>query len=492
MDASSASCSSRPPALALALPAELLCSVAFFLDTPHDLLSFALTCHTFNDIAIPRHIDYRVVRCNLRCYDVWSHLTARPDLARGIRSVEVVDDEVKAPLTGPRRVPGAALSSDTCLDLHVADPPLGEVCLQLSKALRHMELLQEFSMATTKASDLALEAPIWSVLCQRSCLRHVKRLYPRCRSVSPPVDCAISFMVPKVPDILDVRQRPSFAAKKRVEIVGARTPKFTCSREISVRHRFFRYPELFAGCSLPHLRTLCLEINRHDAANGTALTRFLFRTPSIERLRLRGIFPDPLPFGSLPALTHLSIEWSQRSPATPALLADPTLRFRRAIHTLGWVRIDIQGLRVLRQLDGNALRALDIVYFESLEMLKDVARMFPKLERLRVPHRDYTYDWHGVTLGPIHTASWGELVRLLPKLQMFRGNAFFLDPGWSRVADNDDRACQLAQLCPHLRIVEHWDLEKNKAIVLERDQRWEDTKWRVTDVPDEWEWSNVT
>ncbi|KAA1477437.1 hypothetical protein DENSPDRAFT_885103 [Dentipellis sp. KUC8613] len=489
MDASSASCSSCAPAVAFLLPTELLCTIAFFIDSPHDLLSFALTCRTFNDIAIPRHIDYRVVRCNLRCYDVWSHLAARPDLARGVRSVEVVDDEVKAPLTGPRRVPGAAMPLDTVLGPEVT----AEVCLQLSKALQCMDLLQEFAMTTTKASDPALEAPIWDVLCQRSCLRHVKRLYPRCRSMSPPVTAQFPLWSLRCLTSLtfanDHHLLPKNASKLLAPVLQ-NSPALE-HLEISVRHRFFRYPELFAGCSLPHLQSLCLEINRHDVANGTTLTRFLFRTPSIERLRLRGIFPDPLPFGSLPALTHLSVEWSQRSPATPALLADPTLRSRRTIHTLGWVRIDIQGLQVLRQLDGNALRALDIVYFESLEMLKDVARMFPKLERLRVPHRDYTYDWHGVTLGPIHTASWGELVQLLPKLQMFRGNAFFLDPGWSRVADNDDRACQLAQLCPCLRIVEHWDLEKNKAIVLDRDERWEDTKWRIANVPDEWEWSNI-
>lgn len=63
--------------------------VAYLLDFTKDLLSLALTCHTFKELVIPNHLEYRYISCDIRRKDIWQLLLSRPRLARGIRSLRL-------------------------------------------------------------------------------------------------------------------------------------------------------------------------------------------------------------------------------------------------------------------------------------------------------------------------------------------------------------------------------------------------------------------
>lgn len=63
--------------------------IAYLLDFTRDLLSLALTCHTFKELVIPNHLEYRYINCDIRRKDIWQLLNSRPRLAKGIRSLRL-------------------------------------------------------------------------------------------------------------------------------------------------------------------------------------------------------------------------------------------------------------------------------------------------------------------------------------------------------------------------------------------------------------------
>lgn len=90
----------------------------------------------------------------------------------------------------------------------------------------------------------------------------------------------------------------------------------------------------------------------------------------------------------------------------------------------------------------------------------------------------------------------------LPMLEVFRGVSLFRDPegaggGPGRMDENDERACDILNICPRIRQVEHWDLEPARAIALER--RGDRVVWWVEVVEDHntdegfpwWTWNDV-
>ncbi|KAI0052024.1 hypothetical protein FA95DRAFT_1458616, partial [Auriscalpium vulgare] len=73
------------------LPTELIDHVVSQLDSRTDILAFALTCRAFKCIAIPSHLEYRILRVHPSRSAVWSHLSWRPALAGRVRAVHLLD-----------------------------------------------------------------------------------------------------------------------------------------------------------------------------------------------------------------------------------------------------------------------------------------------------------------------------------------------------------------------------------------------------------------
>jgi len=90
------------------LPDELVEFIASFIDSPKDLLHFALTHSRAKRIIIPFYIDYRILHYSyLGSSYLWHRLVKRPDLARRFREFEAVNPDFK-----PQRYPRYLIEGD--------------------------------------------------------------------------------------------------------------------------------------------------------------------------------------------------------------------------------------------------------------------------------------------------------------------------------------------------------------------------------------------
>ena len=72
------------------LPFETVDSIAFHVEGGRDLRSLALTCRTLADVVCPRHIQFRLIRCNVIVAEqLWSNLAKDRSLARNVRTLEI-------------------------------------------------------------------------------------------------------------------------------------------------------------------------------------------------------------------------------------------------------------------------------------------------------------------------------------------------------------------------------------------------------------------
>jgi hypothetical protein len=79
---------SRPISIANR-PSEILDHICSFVDSPKDILSFALTSKEVCQLAIPDHIEFRHLRCDIRRISLWKKLAELPAVASRFVSLEV-------------------------------------------------------------------------------------------------------------------------------------------------------------------------------------------------------------------------------------------------------------------------------------------------------------------------------------------------------------------------------------------------------------------
>ena len=89
----------------LRLPIDTLELIAEWLDDRPDLLSLALTCSTWKNIIIPRHLEYREISLSVEHLSIWRHLAERPSLASNVRRL-VISDSEHYPNSIPSPTPG--------------------------------------------------------------------------------------------------------------------------------------------------------------------------------------------------------------------------------------------------------------------------------------------------------------------------------------------------------------------------------------------------
>ncbi|KIJ36617.1 hypothetical protein M422DRAFT_260965 [Sphaerobolus stellatus SS14] len=74
------------------LHVELQDAVLDMVDSPKDLLSFALTSKHFHGHIVPYHIQFRVIVCDLKCgKSLWKLLAERPLLYSRIRDLRLIE-----------------------------------------------------------------------------------------------------------------------------------------------------------------------------------------------------------------------------------------------------------------------------------------------------------------------------------------------------------------------------------------------------------------
>ncbi|GJJ16172.1 hypothetical protein Clacol_010452 [Clathrus columnatus] len=111
--------------------------IVHFIDSTKDLLSLALTCHTFKELIIPDHLHYRNLSIDIRMTNVWELLEHRPRLARNVRSIKLSN------ITETERLPPplSNLAVIFSCDVPVTDTDMAF----FKRAVSHMPLLKEFS-----------------------------------------------------------------------------------------------------------------------------------------------------------------------------------------------------------------------------------------------------------------------------------------------------------------------------------------------------------
>lgn len=120
------------------LPPETLDDICCFVDSHSDLISLATTSHAWEATIIPRHSEYRKIRISriLEAPSVWAHLRRRIDLARNIRSVELV--EVRHVLSVPDRRPTTLLVEEVDVPEFADDTYVLESFCTVLRALQNL------------------------------------------------------------------------------------------------------------------------------------------------------------------------------------------------------------------------------------------------------------------------------------------------------------------------------------------------------------------
>ncbi|THH20337.1 hypothetical protein EW146_g1029 [Bondarzewia mesenterica] len=462
----------------IVLPTELLDTIASYVDAHCDLVSFAQVCRAFQQIAIPRHTDYRLVRCHYRRHVVWKHLVARPDLTENVRVLEVLG-ELESTRNKSECVPYVVREEGRKgRKKEKVRYSSAESLMLVAEALEKMESLQKFvwstSLGFSKEAERQAETRIWRAVSQHQMLQHVEFM----QALNPP---ALFLAGPSTYPMWSISNLKSLSVENAAFL----------RQEESVRHFSrilqqspcleslrlvlydwsFQLSHLLTDVSLPSLRFLTLEIYADPEANAKPFTDLLERTPTLESLKFYYLSLLPLKPDSLPSLKRVCVDEGEDVPLSSILTG------HRAIEAIGRIPLTDRYLDILRNVDGTALRKLELTWFDSVDALLEVAAMFPKLTWFRVPSADYMYAWMSATAGPVYVDQWGSILESLPELEVFHGVSFFKDPEGSGLNDNDDRARQIANTCKALRRVDHWEnANPSKVIVVVRDG--DSVSWR--------------
>ncbi|KAJ7159388.1 hypothetical protein C8R43DRAFT_1124594 [Mycena crocata] len=73
-------------------PPELLDYISSLVSSPSDLLSLALTCKSFHVVIVPRHLEFRLIRCEARWQSLWNVLAQHPTSMETISALEIIDE----------------------------------------------------------------------------------------------------------------------------------------------------------------------------------------------------------------------------------------------------------------------------------------------------------------------------------------------------------------------------------------------------------------
>lgn len=74
-------------------PAEMLNRICSFLFNPNDLLSLALTAKTLYNVIVPKHLDFRIIRCDIRRRNVWNKVASVPALTSQFVALEIIPED---------------------------------------------------------------------------------------------------------------------------------------------------------------------------------------------------------------------------------------------------------------------------------------------------------------------------------------------------------------------------------------------------------------
>ncbi|KAI0674693.1 hypothetical protein C8Q78DRAFT_1067649 [Trametes maxima] len=508
-------CACVPRRTLLRLPTEILDAIVFWVDDRRDLSALAETCRRMHDVVVPRHVEYRVVKCKVSSVRVWHHFVVHRALARNVRRLEVLDER-----TGEAEVvPAGIIATET--DLESTDDELG------------MHAKQERFMLAALAKMTALRAVKWS--CNHS-LVAFERVWPalvKCGSiqevevndnvvfqaVSPedvPADGAIQKQRPAV--LPNLRKagfhgtKSTFGASKNPDLAHVSSMLNICPNldTLSISYVPRRGPGFFNPVAddfllcgrWSRLRSLTLtSLWCTPNAGLDAMSAFLLAHANLEVLHLDIAFGTGGHTGNSGALTAFKFppnclprlkELKASRDFATALIGSPVDSAEgRPLEVLKGVRLsgsprDRVFLENLKLHAGQTVHRLELAGWNEMEDVRKLAECLPKLTWLDLGKKE------GAAVGnpsgsskqlasiSSNSTEWATALANFTELTTFHGVRFFYEVAsqdgaaltlsdQSRVRKNDEVASVLAWKCPKLRRLDHWEDGSGKVIVLVRD-----------------------
>ncbi|KAE9407561.1 hypothetical protein BT96DRAFT_1014113 [Gymnopus androsaceus JB14] len=433
-------------------PTEVLDAIVFHIDSRVDLLNLAMTCSRMQGIVIPRHFDYRHVKCKVSSISVWHHLSVHRSLAMNVRRLEVLDERVGASSQARELVPGGISSTET--DLEETDDEL------------EMHEKQEQFLLAALGKMTHLESLIWR--CNHSPIS-IDVLWPMLIKCHTLKEVEINDNLVFSPVFDDKENAPSLSVARELKTVAL---KSTAHAYGSAKHPdFTRVKGMLNSC--PNLESLDIAYTQARSLPQAYLSAddlFLFgRWPNLTSLTLTNLRCSPstgLDAASTFLFAHLNLEilHLDMSPGTPTnkLLFPPNslprLRelkaHRDVVSTLLTCPSDaprpleiIKGVRLTPEANASffiSLRRFGInvkrVELASWSEMEDIRRLVdaaPRLAWLDLGRKGYDRLGAGAGAGsasggknlPIqgNVNEWAVLLSAAPELTTFHGVKFFYE-----------------------------------------------------------------
>ncbi|PBK62247.1 hypothetical protein ARMSODRAFT_608740 [Armillaria solidipes] len=463
-------------------PTEILDAIVFHIDSKQDLLALALSCQRMHGIVIPRHLDYRVLRCKVSSISMWNHLIINRSLAKNVRRLEILDERTSVDAL---RVPGGIVGTDT--DLESTDDELA------------MHEKQERYLVSALTKMTALNSFVWS--CNHSPIS-IDNVWPtllKCHSLSEveihdnivfgptsgeDSQAARSLVLPSVKTASFQSTKHIYGSCQNPELGRIKDMLNHCPNleDLNISYARPRPPfvahipadELFLYGRWPSLTTLTLTNLR--GASDTA-SAFLSAHPSLEVLNL-DISPIALYPNSLPRLRELTAP----KDVTAAILSCPSEE-PRPLETIKGVRLSgpCDAFLSSLKLFGGSIKRVELGGWNDMDDIRRLVESAPMLSWLDTGKKLSG----GQNLAGV--VEWANLLTALPELVAFHGVKFFYEASTSismadrsRFRKNDEVASLLAWKCAKLRRVDHWEDGSGKVVVLVREK--DGVKWEVRRV----------
>lgn len=463
-------------------PTEILDAIVFHIDSKQDLLALASSCQRMHGVVIPRHLDYRVLRCKVSSISMWNHLIVNRSLAKNVRRLEILDERTSV---DSLRIPGGVVGTDT--DLESTDDELAMHEKQeryLVSALTKMTALKSFVWSCNH-SPISIDN-VWPTLLKCHSLCEVEIYDNMVFGPTSDVDsqAARSLVLPSVKTASFQSTKHIYGSCQHPELGRIKDMLNHCPNleDLNISYARPRPPfaahipadELFLYGRWPSLTTLTLTNLR--GASDTA-SAFLSAHPSLEVLNL-DISPITLYPNSLPRLRELTAH----KDVTAAILSCPSEE-PRPLETIKGVRLSgpCDAFLSSLKLFGGSIKRVELGGWNDMDDIRRLVESAPMLSWLDTGKKlSGRQNLAGVV-------EWANLLTGLPELVAFHGVKFFYEASTSismadrsRFRKNDEVASLLAWKCAKLRRVDHWEDGSGKVVVLVREK--DGVKWEVRRV----------
>ncbi|KAG7439839.1 uncharacterized protein BT62DRAFT_1013379 [Guyanagaster necrorhizus] len=449
-------------------PTEILDAIVFHIDSKQDLLSLALSCQRMHDIVVPRHLDYRVLRCKVSSISVWNHLIVNRSLAKNVRRLEILDesrtdtdlestDDELGMHERQERYLVSALTKMTTLNSFVwscnhSPISIDNVWPTLLKchSLSEVRINDNMIFGPTSGEDTQVARSLVLPSVKTASFQSTKHIYGSCQN---PELGRIKDMLNHCPNLEDLnisyaRPRPPFAAHIPAD-------------------------ELFLYGRWPCLTTLTLT-NLRGASD--AASAFISAHPSLEVLNI-DMSPIALYANSLPRLRELTAH----KDVVTAILSCPSEE-PRPLETIRGARLSGSCDAFLSSLKlfGGSIKKMELRGWNDMDDIRRLVESSPMLSWLDIGKKLSG----GQNLAGV--VEWANLLTGLPELVAFHGVKFFYEASASvsstsmadrsRFRKNDEVASLLAWKCAKLRRMDHWEDGLGKVVVLVREK--DGAKWK--------------